>query len=739
MRRLEAEPIQRFNESEIEPPTVFDVQLATGEMLDYGKAMHNTPAITSGYDGYDSAQLVLQTDTDAAIWNDEEHFPVGRLNSNHGRNIEVLAANANIVDKFGNEYHSLGIKGSDLSNPHLIQSATASRDYIIHGLQESLVMERVIRASSILRENGVGTEYILGLVLPRMFPVPAEDPEDRLVDASASITLPQLVENLAAGFVANQPAQKGKHPLEVKTELIDKFKDCDYLVSYRAMDTRHRFREFRTDEGFHAFKADVVRNSDDLNVHEHLKDLELISYMLYDFVPSLAGNVGRLHNADLAHGFLHPGNITAYGSVVDLDSVKGSPLNLGDEKISRTDIAKDVVGSLSSMLSVISYMELDPQHPMEQHRLRQDLSFYACVHFLEEYLSERFDDPDEKRKLLASLLPVAHSEDADFGFHQLSEYIGVAGNRIKPKVSVGTHDLPKLSQRQLRVARKDNFMSTLPSSYFESIKEKVFDPEWIFDDTEEEYPEGEEPFGHPLSVKLRTLTMGMVVENYPLKRYGSQRSADFLAALYSGLGEKVKGVENQDEINRQLGAYFDKQARRVFNEFCKPNTSDRVSRRISGTLRNVLPNYKTQLGFAYPNSKMKRLPILFSQSEQQYEDVIHGFNVTEDSNFEVLSYNEILDAIIGAQTLPDDTLILLDHDAANDSSNFLYVDNSIKALATHYAGSKPPIVMTNLGKNKTPVVHVPQTLFGRSGAGYEYADLENDFFTKESRPQSSLF
>src|SRR4051812_18658948 len=252
MRRLEAQPLYAFNDTPVDTPAAFFVSLPNGQELDYDTMVANPPAVTTEYDGLTKKQTVIAAEDGLPLWDTDELYPVGRFASFHGRNLEVLAGQIAVVDQFGNEYQSLCIKGSDLSNPRFKESVTASRDYIIWGLQESLVMERVLRASRLLRESGIGTEYICGLALPESFPV---GNSSLAIDDGETKNLDDLLERLASDFAkppGDTEEQKiqvlknvagDKSPFELKADMIDRFKDCDYLISFRAMDSPFRFNQ----------------------------------------------------------------------------------------------------------------------------------------------------------------------------------------------------------------------------------------------------------------------------------------------------------------------------------------------------------------------------------------------------------------------------------------------------------------------------------------------------------------
>ena len=325
MRQLETKPMAGFNETQIDKPTTFNVQLANGAELGYEDVISATPGVTSAYDGYARPQLVLGIEEGLPQWDEARLYPVGRLATFHGRNIEVLADNVDIQDTFGNQFRSLCIKGSDFSDPHIFESATASRDFIVYGLQESLVMERIIRASKILREHGIGTEYICGLSVPKSFPL---DKQGRAIDQKNPADFSEFLETLAGKYASEN--QNDKSPLEIKTGMIERFSDCDYLITYRALDCPYRFGELQDPEQFAKFKQFRKSITDDPSEIERIESQSVFEYLEQDFVPTLAQNLAKLHKLGLVHGFLHRNNITALGSIVDLDSMNGEALELGD-------------------------------------------------------------------------------------------------------------------------------------------------------------------------------------------------------------------------------------------------------------------------------------------------------------------------------------------------------------------------------------------------------------------------
>ncbi len=273
----------------------------------------------------------------------DDEIELVQLTRKHGRSFEVCHPDAQGVwrDEYGHLYSSINLKGNNFSNPHAMKTATAPDGYIAFGLQESSVSRRVLRASRIMRENGIGTEYILGMAEPKAFGWPTVDNKTNSLEF---LDLPQYKQKL----VEESWKQLGDEQKTAETyvEMARAFERMTFLVSTRAMDTSYRY-------------YDVMHNNEAAKVvfsliNEHLRDenqpelhptdpKDMLEYVTDYVTPSAAKNLARLHYLGLAHRFPNDLNVTGLGSLVDLDSVHGEALDLGDDAITPGDIANDIL------------------------------------------------------------------------------------------------------------------------------------------------------------------------------------------------------------------------------------------------------------------------------------------------------------------------------------------------------------------------------------------------------------
>jgi hypothetical protein len=406
MRQLEAVRLERFNDTEIDRPVKFSVETEDGRILDYDSVIGEVPAVTSAYDGIHRPQTVIADSAELPLWDEDKHFPVGRIAGWHGRNLEVRPARVKIEDEHGNIYSSLCIKGSNFSDPHFFETGTAARGHIIYGLQESLVMERIIRSSSVLRQNNIRAEYICGMAMPETFPL--RDSGELGIDSVQKKSLSGLLEVLATRHAKENPTED-KSFLEVKAEMIDKFSDCNYLVTYRAMDMPYRARDIGDPEKYQELLRFIGENFEfeDERHKEGFMSLDQRTYLIGIFAPQIAQNIVRMHSIGLVHGFLTSGNVSAYGGLVDLDSCKGEPLGLGDEPVTSEQRVDELV-YVSKTICEIADMLHENQNDV---RVTAEDSLRIL---LGEYINEMDYDEEQRTAMIAdSLLAAAKDNDID--------------------------------------------------------------------------------------------------------------------------------------------------------------------------------------------------------------------------------------------------------------------------------------------------------------------------------------
>ena len=239
-------------------------------------------------------------------------------------------------DEHNNLYSSITLKGNNYTHSMLMESATATDRYIAYGMQESAIIERVLRASRMLREAGISTEYIVGLAEPKEF----------LIRDNG-----MAVSQLPVGIDAYKQFLTEKHwrdlgdedrNFEAYLDISKKMERSTYYISMRAMDSDYRY--------YDAANFPYARGK----VYEQIKEyfgVELDTYNQEDwnkyvdefFILCATSNLAKLHKLGVAHKYPNALNLTALGGIVDLDSAYGEPLDLGDEPITIEDIANDIL------------------------------------------------------------------------------------------------------------------------------------------------------------------------------------------------------------------------------------------------------------------------------------------------------------------------------------------------------------------------------------------------------------
>lgn len=313
-------------------------------------------------------------------------------------------------DEYGNRYGVVTLKGNNFSNPMIIEHPNASTGYIPYGQQESYVIERVLKASDVMRSAGISTEYIVGLSLPKQLPWPvlrARDAEGdwqpALHEGHVMVGLDEYKRRLVNDRWMSLP--ESERTVESLMDLTEKFKEMMFYTTARAMDTEYRVLDMAnygmTKKVFEVFNLHYAKDFGvpELNPYK-TEDVDI--YFEQFLMPRLGANFAKLHTMGLAHGFANSMNLSAFGSIVDLDSVHGEALGLGDEPVTGRHKVADIVNTVSGVWQVCQNVrlhgrEVDPN----------DMPKNSMMQFMIQYFNEtikRFDDKEEARKYLADLM-----------------------------------------------------------------------------------------------------------------------------------------------------------------------------------------------------------------------------------------------------------------------------------------------------------------------------------------------
>lgn len=313
-------------------------------------------------------------------------------------------------DEYGHRYAAVTLKGNNFANPKIIEHPNASTGYIPWGHQESFVMERVLKASRILREAGVSTEYIIGMAEPKRFPYPLLRQQGKdgdwaptRVDSHVMLNVREHKYRMEQDLWSRLP--EAERTIEARRKFADMFEDMTFYTTVRATDTEYRIADMTNKEAlndlFHGFNA-RYRKDYDLPRLDPNVTADVDKYFEEFLMPTIGVNFARLHQKGLAHGFANIQNITGYGSIVDLDSVHGEPLGLGDKPVTGHEKALDIANILGTVW--LSYQnvrlggrEVNPDDVPDKYIME------FMMHYFNETIS-LFEDREEARQYLSNLL-----------------------------------------------------------------------------------------------------------------------------------------------------------------------------------------------------------------------------------------------------------------------------------------------------------------------------------------------
>jgi hypothetical protein len=287
----------------------------------------------------------------------EDGTKITRLSPIHVRSFEVNDSRLPEVwhDEYGHPYTSVNLKGNNFSNAKLIETLTASEGLIAFGLQESATIRRIVKGSNILRAAGISTEYIMGVGEPKYYPTPVTGND---IDWHKNLTRDEYKNKLINNYWESLPEEN--RTAESLAELYTKFNRMTFYITLRGMDTSYRIGELDDPVVLNKVLGAASKIGYDKNEKIDSEDSKDLDWLIKEItIPRLATNFFKLHKERLAHKFPVADNLTALGSIIDLDSLHGEPLDIGDSPITVDDIItdlKEVCDSLGQInVSIGSY------------------------------------------------------------------------------------------------------------------------------------------------------------------------------------------------------------------------------------------------------------------------------------------------------------------------------------------------------------------------------------------------
>ncbi|HEX7484109.1 MAG TPA: hypothetical protein VF281_03075 [Candidatus Saccharimonadales bacterium] len=352
--------------------------------------LENCPAILVSPEAIQDS-LPFSSDESADPYN----YQLRQPSSEHRRSFEIVPTEPGQTwtDEYGNEYSALTLKGNNFSNPSILEHPTASEGFIAYGLQESSIIGRVMRASQLLRSRHITTEHTIGLAEPKQYPWPLID---SMTNAHELIPLKEYKRRIVTQYWEDLPDSM-RTPAEL-AELYRKFEDMTFYVSLRATDTAYRLHDMQNEQT----RRNVYNQIDQQHLLPEGADSldptnpnDIDRYLEHVFCPRAGRNYARLHT-DMTHGFAHGLNMSALGSIVDLDSISGAPLGFDDKEITDKDRAKDIADVMSA-ISTMQYFRAPT----------------GCVHFMHSYINEtiaQHSSLDSALDQLTSVLDILHKD-----------------------------------------------------------------------------------------------------------------------------------------------------------------------------------------------------------------------------------------------------------------------------------------------------------------------------------------
>lgn len=278
----------------------------------------------------------------------------------HGRSYEFpVGEKGEIIfsDEYENIYTSLTTKGNNLtSSPLITKEGNTPSGFRFHGLQDSDSMVRALRASEIMRSNGISTELFVKVIEP--LEIPYKDEMIALDEFKKRLVQQVWEENVSSDDDSERPTR-----LDIP-DLVNALNNMTFFITVRGMQVPERINDLLQMRSEEDLKKIVNRALSYTNLEEQKKAQidpsyrpimhtiadngaeamrDFIVYYTFGLPKVTAENIAKMHKLGLVHKYLHTANISTVGSIYDLDSVQGEPLGLGDPPITKEDTIIDTM------------------------------------------------------------------------------------------------------------------------------------------------------------------------------------------------------------------------------------------------------------------------------------------------------------------------------------------------------------------------------------------------------------
>ncbi len=299
-----------------------------------------------------------------------EPIRLEKVSDVHGRDFDVaVSREAFWFSKDGeytNFYNNVSIKGARFDKPYVYKNARGELSIFgLLSLETPEKKEEMIKKGSILRAAGVETEKVELIVSPKEF-----------IYDGQKITLEEfrtkLIEDVKARFISDDGKTGDFYPDELPfiEDYVNRFVPVLIVRSQQVPERLADFKKPKTKEQFTTMMKRIFRyvNNCEKIVANQTKEAPWLfdaedensvrDYFLNDLPQRIAINVARMHNAGIAHYNLNEENVSGVGSIYDLDTAWGKPID--GQEVTIENIKSDLMNLIAGFSKLCTENEQSP-------------------------------------------------------------------------------------------------------------------------------------------------------------------------------------------------------------------------------------------------------------------------------------------------------------------------------------------------------------------------------------------
>lgn len=336
-----------------------------------------------------------------------------QVTKDHGRSFKLQFGETPSIfwqDEHWNIFSTLTTKGNRLENPQVAGDLQSPSGFLVYGMQDTDALVRTLRVSKLLREHHADTECYIRIIEPQALPyegklVPLEQFKNNLV---------KQVEEL------NSPQGRGKKidfgttvSLTDIPKLSEHLDNSTFVITVRGMQVAERLQDLdkpATKEEFIKMMGEIFRYVnyvEGINLDPEKKE-DLLRYFQEYLPKRIASNYGILHKLGLLHAYAHQGNISAVGSIYDLDSVRGESTKCGDERVEKDELRNEFYKVCSETAATISRLAQKGFIETGEETIKTfEANFYST------YIGVRFGTETDFLSQVADITDLLYDDFAD--------------------------------------------------------------------------------------------------------------------------------------------------------------------------------------------------------------------------------------------------------------------------------------------------------------------------------------